>query len=37
MVRTQLILARSGWVVSKAFKDKSQIKKIEDLLELDKA
>ena len=37
MVRTQLFLAHSRWVVSKAFNDKSQMKKIEDWLELDKA
>jgi len=34
---TQLFLAHSRWVVSKAFNDKSQMKKIEDWLELDKA
>lgn len=32
-----LFLAHSRWVVSKAFDDKSQMKKIEDWLELDKA
>lgn len=32
-----LFLAHSRWVVSKAFDDKSQMKKIEDCLELDKA
>jgi hypothetical protein len=32
-----LFLAHSRWVVSKAFNDKSQMKKIEDWLELDEA